>query len=254
MKKLILTCALVAVAVAASPAGLAHLTDPQSGVGEVVIDAASLGLLPQQWSEALQAPDAVAGRDTRTGSVGVAGSPQACTDRGSAVRGDVAAAVAAVTTDDDGRGWGVMRWEQPRVGVTVTGDLAEEAAGHYQVDATLAWMSATTGIAFERGGEDLVIELVAGSSPHGSGDVVGGVIQRATVQWDPSHPHACRWAFEEVAQVSGVPGDHGPAGSILSTDQSALGPSDFDAWVLSSLYRADGRDVDALRRALAHDH
>lgn len=159
-------------------------------------------------------------------------------------RADIAAAGEMIALDDHGRLHGAARWEQPIVRVEVGGDAASPAAVA-DVDRILRWLTEVAGREFTRvdGGGDLQVRLVRGAAPRAlvDKDLDRGRIVSAVAQWDPTHPHASRWAWEEMLHAVGPSGDwaHRPDSVLNAHDQTQHAASAFDTWVIARFYAAD---------------
>jgi len=171
---------------------------------------------------------------------------------GDAARGDVDAAVKALTVTDDGIAGDALRWEQDTVHVRIDGASATSERID-AIDRVLAWLQQATGVTFTRTGDgqaEVVVTLEAGRQPRSLLHRDGHALRRVEVQWDPTHPHAGRWMWEELLHAAGPYGDWGPDGAIIAADQDAARPSDFDRWLLEGLYAADTLDDADLRAGL----
>jgi hypothetical protein len=171
---------------------------------------------------------------------------------GDAPRGDVDAALSSLTRTDGGQYRGAVRWDRSQIHVSVVGDAAD-ATALAELDQVLLWLSDASEIDVHRvSGRtgDIVVTLARGAAPSARIQPSNGTIVAASAQWDPTHPWSARWQWEEMLHVMGPYGDHGPAGSVLSSDQQATSPSDFDRWVIEALYGSDSTGDAALRAAL----
>jgi hypothetical protein len=160
------------------------------------------------------------------------------------------AALKVLTLLDDGRPYETSRWHGD-VSVSVEGE-GLDGATLSGIDETLAWLTEITGVRFYRvsGDARLRVVLAPGAAPKAALWAAGGRINSGEVSWDPTHPWAERWRWEELIHAAGPAGDHGPGDAVLSTTQSATTPQVFDRWVLASLYAARSTSVEDLTTAL----
>jgi hypothetical protein len=176
--------------------------------------------------------------DAADGDNDAPSTPLSQCSAGTAEAGDIKAATAVLEQTDAGRTMSMARWEIETVRVQVTGYDVDDVALAL-IDDALLWLTDTTGTAFIRDmAGPVTVDLTAGNRPRATSTVRGSTIHESTVTWDPTREGACRWTYEELGQMAGALGDHGPVGALFSVDQSADGPSAFDSWLLRALYDA----------------
>ena len=171
---------------------------------------------------------------------------------GTAGRDDLDAALRTMTVDDRGVARGPMRWETDTVGVHVAGHTGPDAIAG--IDEVLSWLTGTTGVHFHRTADadtaGIHVQLEIGVAPHAILHPDGSRLRRVDATWDPTHRWAARWQWEELLHAAGPYGDWGPDGAIISKDQTAVAPSDFDSWILKALYQADPLDTSTITGTL----
>lgn len=196
-------------------------------------------------------PSLAASQPVGTGATATGGTTADAAAAGPAPRGDVDAAVKALTVNDAGEPGQALRWEQPQVAVRVDGDA--DARQLAAIDEVLTWLSQASGVAFRRVGDgpgEVRVTLGAGRPPRAQLHSDGQALTQVAVQWDPDHYHADRWMWEELLHAAGPYGDWGPDGAVVAVDQTAARASDFDRWLLEGLYGADTLDAAGLRASL----
>lgn len=180
---------------------------------------------------------------------------------------DIELATRMLTTADHGGVIGhSLRWQGPAVTYAVEVHPSWTADFRSTIDDALAWSEQASGLRF--------IPVAAGQRPDllirgrdrrgGTVNVTRteqGTIGRAVVELG-----CCsrRVAYEEVAQSLGVLADLGDDRSIFPDNRVRLEPSEWDRWVVQSLYRApprassdqlhDALTIEAARRESSEGH
>lgn len=155
-------------------------------------------------------------------------------------------AVAVLTMPDEGRGGGTYRWTKN----TVTFQLAGTWPEPYEaiIRDAFAWTANATGLDVKEvtGQADITVVNKAGTGAYVYGRPNGWELADVTVELGCCRERAAR---EDIAQAFGPLGDRADSRSVFSQDHSRTHPSDFDAWILQSLYQLPAGSNPAAVRA-----
>lgn len=149
----------------------------------------------------------------------------------------VEAALDIATKPDSGPSGYVVRWPDDHITVYVAGDGWDPQMRNH-VDAALAWVQDATGLEIEPVETETDANIVINPRERGGGRATAEAYEgRLHKAWLEIGCCKSRVAYEEIGQAMGAFGDHGPRGSVFSQDLSAQYPSEFDTWVLRSIYK-----------------
>jgi hypothetical protein len=158
-----------------------------------------------------------------------------------------------VTTADKGGSLGrTLRWAGPTVTYHVAPAGDWTPAFLADVDAALAWAADAAGLTFVPVADDADAQLTITGRARPGGSVwvapAGGYIGAAHVELGCC---SSRVAYEEIGQSLGVLADLGDDRSVFSSNRTRLLASDWDRWVVRSLYSIpSGSSPDAAAAAL----
>lgn len=152
---------------------------------------------------------------------------------------DVSALIGSLTQPEAGGPTviPVTRWSEPVVRVKVKLPRRWPAKFRSIMPKALAWISRRSGVAFvETGDNTAPVEVRAWNEDAGRTTFyrrLDSTLDHVVVEIGCCR---ARVAWEELAQVPGVVGDHGGDNSVFSNTSTNTRPSKLDAWIVRTLY------------------
>lgn len=143
-----------------------------------------------------------------------------------------------------------FKWYQQNITVSLEGQTTPDFTN--RVTQTLAWVSRTTGknVTLVNQAGDIKVNVQAGNRALTTVTFdSNGRIHSVAIKLDPQ---AKRAIWEELSQAMGATGDSGPANNSVFTNDLVQGaPTQFDAWLLHSLYHSVPAGANATQVAQA---